>query len=698
MADLLFEIGAEEIPAGFVPPALRQLEEDLAKALDAARLAHGEVKAVGTPRRLAVWAKDVAKRQTDAKTEALGPPVGQAFDAAGNPSPAALGFARSQGVDVSKLGRVQTPKGERVAVTKVEEGRKAEKVLPELLERLVSGLRFRKVMRSRWDEVTFARPIRWLLALYGGKPLRIRHGEVASGAVTYGHRFVAPKAIRLTGTPEDYVAKLRKATVIVDPAERRVAIEKELAKAAKKARGEIRSDEALVDQVLFLVEHPTGVAGEFEKSSLDLPPEVVVSEMRNHQRYFAVLGEGGRLANRFVAISGTPVKEPKVARHGYERVLRARLADARFFFEEDKRRSLAERVEDLGRRTYQARLGSELDRTRRIGQVATALARALGKDELVPKVEEAARLAKADLGTGMVGEFPELQGIMGGHYARLEGLDPEVADAIEDHYRPIGASEEMPRSDVGALVALADRLHSLVGIIGVGEKATGAADPFGLRRAAIGILRILFGRGYHLSLRRAVEATLDALAGVKLAAERKAVADGVLDFVRGRVRALWADEFDADLVDAVLAAGFDDVVDARRRLEALADVKRRADFVPLAVAFKRVANIQEKAGATGDSGVDPALLQDDAERHLLSELERVETEAASFRANRNYPAVLRNVATLEPAVARFFDDVLVMADDPRLRANRLGLMRRVAALFAGVADFRKIQAEPTTQA
>jgi glycyl-tRNA synthetase beta chain len=392
------------------------------------------------------------------------------------------------------------------------------------------------------------------------------------------------------------------------------------------------------------------------------------------------------------------VKDPKVARHGYERVLRARLADARFFFEEDKRRRLADRVEDLGRRTYQARLGSELDRARRIGAIATSLARALGKDALAPKVEEAARLAKADLGTGMVGEFPELQGVMGGHYARLEGLDPEIADAIEDHYKPIGASEDMPRSDVGALVALADRLHALVGIIGVGEKATGAADPFGLRRAAIGILRILFGRGYHLSLSRAVEATLDALSGVKLSAERKAVADAVLEFVRGRVRALWADEFDADLVDAVLAAGFDDVVDARRRLEALAEVKRRADFVPLAVAFKRVANIQEKAGGGDGGGVDRSLLQDDAERHLLEELERVEGEAASLRANRNYPAVLRNVATLEPAVARFFDDVLVMAEDPRLRANRLGLMRRVAALFAGVADFRKIQAEPAPQA
>jgi glycyl-tRNA synthetase beta chain len=698
MADLLFEIGAEEIPAGFVPPALRQLEEDLARGLDAARLSHGEVKALGTPRRLAVFARDVAARQTDAKTEALGPPVAQAYDAAGAPTQAALGFARSQGVDASRLERAQTPKGERVAVTKVEKGRAAAKVLPELLEKLVLGLRFRKAMRSRWDEVTFARPVRWMVALHGGRALRVRFGEVVSGKVTYGHRFAAPRAIALTGKPEDYVAKLRRARVLVDPAERREAIEAELARAAKRAGGRIRADEALVEQVLYLVEHPTGIAGEFERSNLDLPPEVVVSEMRNHQRYFAVVDGKGHLRNRFVAVSGTPVRDPDVVRHGYERVLRARLADARFFFEEDRKRPLRDRIQDLGRRTFQARLGSELERTDRIVSVASALARELGKEDAVADVVEAARLAKTDLTTGMVGEFPELQGVMGGHYARLEGMKPEIADAIEDHYRPIGAAEDMPRSDVGALVAIADRLHSLVGIIGVGEKATGAADPFGLRRAAIGILRILLDRGYHLSLSGAVEATLDALSGVRLAADRAVVAEQVLDFVRGRLRALWADRFDPDLVDAVLAAGFDDVADARRRLDALADVKRRADFVPLAVAFKRVANIQEKAGAGGGAQVDPALLSDDAERHLLSELERVEAEAASLRAERNYPAVLRNVATLEPAVARFFDDVLVMADDPRLRANRLGLMRRVAALFAGVADFRKIQAEAAPQA
>jgi glycyl-tRNA synthetase beta chain len=387
------------------------------------------------------------------------------------------------------------------------------------------------------------------------------------------------------------------------------------------------------------------------------------------------------------------VKDANVARHGYERVLRARLADARFFFEEDKKKKLRDRIEALGRRTYQARLGSELDRTHRIGAVASALARALGKGELVPDVLEAARLAKTDLTTGMVGEFPELQGTMGAHYARIEGMKPEVADAIEDHYKPIGASGDMPRGDLGALVGLADRLHQLVGIVGVGEKATGAADPFGLRRAAIGILRILLDRGYHLSLAAAVEETLNALQGVKLAQDRAVVAEQVLDFLRGRLKAQWGEEFPSDLVEAVLAAGFDDVVDARKRLEALAEVKARPDFLPLAVAFKRVANIQEKAGGPGAAKVDPQLLKDEAERRLLSEIERVESEASPLREGRNYPAVLRNVATLEPAVARFFDDVLVMAEEPALRANRLGLMRRVAALFADLADFRKIQAE-----
>jgi glycyl-tRNA synthetase beta chain len=693
MADLLFEIGAEELPAGFVPTAIEQLQRDLAKALDDARLGHGEVKAMGTPRRLVVWARDVAARQGDARTEAFGPPVAQAFDAEGKPTPAALGFAKSQGVDVSALERKQTPKGERLAVTKVEKGRAAAQVLPALLERLVGGLKFRKSMRSRYDEVTFARPVRWLVALLGGKPLKVRFGEVVSGAVTYGHRFKAPKAIKLTGKPEDYVAKLKKASVIVDPAERRALVVKEVERAAKAAGGKPLDNPGLVDEVTNLVEIPTGIAGEFEKQNLDLPAEVVVSEMRNHQRYFAVVDGAGKLRNRFVAVAGTPVKDPKVSRHGYERVLRARLADARFFFEEDKKRKLHERIEALGRRTYQAKLGSELERTNRIGAVASALARALGKDALAADALEVARLAKTDLTTGMVGEFPELQGIMGAHYARNEGMKAEIADAIEDHYRPVGASGDMPRGDLGALVGLADRLHQLVGIIGVGEKATGAADPFGLRRAAIGILRILTDRGYHLSLSAAVEETLNALQGVRLAQDRAVVAEQVLDFVRGRLRAQWAEEYPADLVEAVLAAGFDDVVDARQRLSALAEVKARPDFVPLAVAFKRVANIQEKAGGPGAAKVDPALLTDDAERKLLSELERVEAEASSLREHRNYPAVLRNVATLEPAVARFFDDVLVMADEPAVRANRLGLMRRVASLFADLADFRKIQAE-----
>ncbi|MGB8932740.1 MAG: glycine--tRNA ligase subunit beta [Anaeromyxobacteraceae bacterium] len=693
MADLILEIGAEEIPAGFVPSALEQLRSDLTKALGEARLAHGEVTALGTPRRLFVCARGVAAKALDAKTEALGPPVAQAFGADGKPTPAALGFAKSQGVEVSALERAQTPKGERLAVTKVEKGKRAEDVLPGLLERLVGGLRFRKAMRSRNDEVTFARPVRWLVALYGGAPLEVRFGEVTSGPSTFGHRFMAPGAIALAGTLEDYVAKLRQAHVIVEPEVRRALIVEELVAAAEKAGGKIRPDEPLVDQVLNLVEHPTAVVGEFEASNLELPPEVVVTEMRNHQRYFAVVDGKGELTNRFVAVSGTPVRDPKVARHGYERVLRARLADARFFFEEDKKRRLRDRIEDLGRRTYQAKLGSELDRTHRIGAIAESLAKALGKEDLAADLLEVARLCKTDLGTGMVGEFPELQGIMGGHYARGEGYRAEIADAIEDHYKPIGAGEEMPRGDLGALVGLGDRLHQLVGIIGVGEKATGAADPFGLRRAAIAILRILLDRGYHLSVSAAVERTLDSLQGVKLAADRAVVAEQVIEFFRGRVRAAWSEPFASDLVDAVLAAGFDDVVDARKRLEALAALKGRPDFVPLAIAFKRAANIQEKEKGAGQGRVDAGLFREEAERNLDAELTRVEGEAAAHRAARNYGALLKAVATLEGAIDRFFADVMVMAEEPALRENRLALVRRVAALFGGVADFRKIQAE-----
>jgi len=695
MADLIFEIGTEEIPAGMVPPAIAQLEADLAKALDDARIGHGEVKAVGTPRRLCVWARAIAAKQADATTQALGPAVAAAFDAEGKPTPAALGFAKSQGVEVSALGRFQTPKGERLGLEKTEKGQAAAKVLPAILEKLVAGVKFRKAMRWGHETVTFARPVRWMVALLGGKPLAVTYGDVKSGKTTSGHRFLAPKAIALRGTPEDYVQKLRKAGVLVDPAERRAAVEKELARAVSKAGPGfvVRPDPALVEQVTNLVEAPTGVLGGFEASNLELPPEVVISEMRNHQRYFAVLDGAGKLTNAFVAISGTKVRDSKVARHGYERVLRARLADARFFFEEDRKRKLEDRVADLGRRTYQAKLGSELQRVERVEKIALALATELGLEAQGEQLSRAVRLAKADLGTGMVGEFPELQGIMGGHYARLEGEPAAVADAIEDHYKPIGAAEEMPRNDLGALVGLGDRLHQLAGIFGVGEKVTGAADPFGLRRAALGVVRVVLDRGWHLSLDRALDAAIGSLDGVKLAAPPDALKKQLQDFVRGRVKALWSERADGDLVEAVLAAGTDDLVDARKRLDALAEAKSRPDFVPLAAAFKRVANIQEKAQGAGARPVDPGLLQESAEKDLLSELERVEREAQGLRELRNYTATLQAVASLKPAVDRFFDDVLVMAEDPALRENRLALMRRVGALFADVADFRKIQAE-----
>jgi glycyl-tRNA synthetase beta chain len=595
-------------------------------------------------------------------------------------------------VEVGALERAVTPKGERLAVTKVEKGRKAEQVLPALLERLVLGLRFRKSMRSRWDDVTFARPVRWMVALLGGRPLKVRFGEVISGRLTYGHRFKAPKAIALKGTPEDYVAKLRKAFVLADPAERRAAIGKELARAAKAAGGKVLENEGLLAEVTNLVEIPTGIAGEFERSNLELPREVVISELRSHQRYFAVVDGAGKLKSRFVAVAGTPVKDPKVARHGYERVLRARLADARFFFEEDRKRKLGDRVEALARRTYQAKLGSERDRVGRIAEIAVALARAIGHPELADDLREVARLAKADLTTGMVGEFPELQGIMGAHYARAEGMRPEIADAIEDHYKPLGASEDMPRGDLGALVGLADRLHQLVGIVGVGEKATGAADPFGLRRAAIGILRILLDRGYHLSLAGALAETQRTLAG----AVKGDVAPQVTEFLRGRIRALWGEEFAGDLVEAVLSAGFDDVVDARKRLQALAEVKSRPDFLPLAVAFKRVANIQEKAGGAA-AAPDTALFREDAEGRLHDVLTRVKSRVGAEKQARNYVAALRGIADIKPAVDEFFEKVLVMADDDAIRRNRLALMREVSSLFSDLADFRKIQAELSQQ-
>jgi len=692
---LLFEVGTEELPAGAVEPAVEQLRAGVLSGLDAARLAHGEARTYATPRRLTVVVEAVAERSPDATRQALGPPVKAAFGPDGAPTKAATKFAEAQGVPVQALRRVQTPKGEYLAAEVTETGRAASALLPGLLGAAVHGIQFKKSMRWGDVEQTFARPVQWLLALHGQEVVPVVFADVKSGRMTLGHRFLSPGPHPIAH-PRDYPGLLERAHVMADVARRKERIRGEAAEAARKVGGRIREDEALLDQVTELVEWPTAVLGTFEERHLDLPPEVLVQEMTSHQRYFPVLDAAGKLLPRFVAISNTPVRDPALSRRGYERVLRSRLTDGRFFFDEDRKVPLASRVPALERVVWQGKLGSYAEKVGRIRLLAAALTRAVGRPELLEVVDRAAFLAKADLTTGMVGEFPELQGIMGREYALASGEPPAVAQAIADHYLPRGASDPVPADDPGALVGMADRLDTLAGLFALGKPPTASADPFGLRRACLGVVHLVLGRGYRLSLDAAVDQALDGV-GKKLglgAAPRAEAKSQLLEFFRGRIRALWADRARGDVVEAVLAAGFDDLLLARARLDAFAQVVGAPDFVPLAIAFKRVANIVEKQGRdVSAEPADPRLFQEPSEKDLARAARDASTEVHRALAAEDAPAALAAARALKGPVDLFFDKVLVMTDDRPVRENRVRLLREVAQVFAPLADFSRIQSE-----
>ncbi len=625
-----------------------------------------------------------------------------AFDQQGKPTQAAEKFASGIKVPLAALRRVQTPKGQYVAARVEEKGRSARSVLPEILSSSLHGVGFRKSMRWSDIEQTFARPVHWIVALLGEEVLPLIFGDVRSGRTTRGHRFLAPEPIELR-TASDYETALEKAHVIADFARRRSLVEDRVrAAAARVAGAQVISDPDLLDQVTNLVEEPQPVLGSFEERHLDLPREVLVQEMKSHQRYFSVTDASGKLLPRFVAVSNTPVRDEGVSRAGYERVLRARLADGRFFFDEDRKIPLGDRVEKLRRVVWQGMLGSyaeKVDRIRALAQFVCKMAGKVDSDSLRRTIERAATLCKADLLTGMVGEFPELQGVMGREYALASGEPSDVALAIFEHYLPRGAGDALPSGDAGALIGIADRLDTLSGIFAIGKIPTGAADPYALRRACLGVINIVLARRYRFSLAAAVGEALQLLepklADLKRSPSGPPAEEQVLEFFRGRLKALWAETYRADAVEAVLSAGFDDLVAAHQRVQALSELVLRPDFAPLAVAFKRVANIVEKQGHELSGRIDPNLLKEDAERALNRRLVEAREVVRRHRASDDYAAAMREIAGLKPAVDAFFDKVMVMAEDKVLRANRISLLREVRSLFNELADFSKVQGEAT---
>jgi len=684
-AELFLELGTEEIPAGFIPRALQDMERLLSQELEQARISFGAVRTFATPRRLCIAVRDVARQQQRQELEITGPPARIAFDADGKPTKAAEGFARTNGVELDEIKTVKTEKGEYLFISKVIEGGETAAELPEILPRVIGKIPFKKSMRWKDLEIRFARPLHWIVALYDGQVIPFGFGDLQSGDRSRGHRFMAPEEFSVTGV-EDYLVKAEAHFVIPDVAKRQQLIEEQLAVLAKQLGGKLNPDPELLEEVSYLVESPQALAGSIEQRFLQLPPELLITSMREHQRYFTLLDENGKLLPNFITIANTHAKDPQVVVAGNERVLKARLSDAMFFWQEDRKTKLEARLEPLKKVVYQAKLGTSYEKIERFSDLAVGLAQQLNPGVVEP-TRRAALLAKCDLETGMVYEFPELQGVMGREYALLEGEDPRVATAIFEHYLPTQAGGELPSDDVGAFVSLADKIDTICGCFSVGLIPSGTADPYALRRCAIGILAIILERGYALSIPELVAKSVALLEAKRQRPAAEIVAE-VIEFIRLRlVNLLTGQDYPADVVEAVLSAAFIEPLDAVDRVKALAALKGREDFEPLAVAFKRVGNII-KGGLA--QPVDPALFAAECEKTLWTEFQQVQTRITELVTRRDYPTALETIAGLRAPVDAFFDGVMVMDKDETVKNNRLALLTGIASLFQGIADFSRI--------
>ncbi|MCX5868818.1 MAG: glycine--tRNA ligase subunit beta [Proteobacteria bacterium] len=683
--DLILEIGTEEIPAGYLPPALEALARMAREEFKKARIGSGELQALGTPRRIVLFGRKVEELQAPLVTEKLGPAWASAFDAQGTPTKTAQGFARSQGLEVKDLAVRETEKGKYLAAVKKEEGKPAAPLIAEMLSRLILEIPFPKTMRWAEEKIGFVRPIHWILALFGDEILEIKVGQIKAGRKTRGHRFLSPGE-RDVQNLDEYLSWLPKAFVILDPEDRIQLVERELERLAKEVGGLPFSRPKLLREVANLVEYPQGVLGRLADEVGRLPREVVIAALENHERCFAVEGADGALLPRFVAVMNNVPRDPGPAIRGYERVMRARLNDAIFFYKKDLEISLADRVQRLKGVVFHSRLGTAYEKVERFTRLALFLTRKLWPEEEV-RVQRAAFLAKADLASEMVGEFPELQGVMGSEYARKQGEDPEVARAILEHYLPRQAEDRLPESRTGILVGLADRADTIAGFLAVGIKPSGEADPFGTRRHTLAILNILLGREIFLSLSELFGEALKNLSGVARFSETE-VKTEILNYFQTRLRGIFlASGAVYDSVDAVLTAGSDDPCDAKLRLAALSQFRARPEFEKLAIACKRAANI---LGDFQKTAVNHALLTEPEEKELSKIIERLEIEVDYFFKQRDYTGVLSQLLVLKDPVDSFFDKVMVMCEERELRENRLALLFRISRIFRRVADFSKL--------
>ncbi len=686
MKELLLEIGTEEIPAGFVPQALMDLESLAKRELEASRIEFSGTKTLGTPRRLVLVIESVSEKQRDEETRKIGPSKQAAYDAEGNPTKAAIGFAKGQSVPVESLTVIQTEKGEYVCAVKKESGRPTAELLSSLLPKWILSIPFQKSMKWAEVPIRFARPIHWILALFGGEVVSFEVGHIRSGNVTYGHRFMNPAPLAVKDF-QSYLQKTREAFVIVDPLERKRRIEDGMIQEGARVSGRVLKDEDLLNEVNFLVEYPVALCGGFDRKFLSLPREILIHSMKEHQRYFPLVDDHGVLLPHFFCVSNIMPKNREVVVKGNEKVLKARLSDAAFFFEDDLKIPLEKRLEQLKKVVFQAKLGTSYEKVMRFKELASWMAGRVDP-KLREAVERASLLCKADLVTGMVGEFPKLQGVVGREYARLAGERPEIAGAIYEHYLPGFAGDRLPSSPIGDIVSIADKMDTIVGCFGVGLVPTGTADPFGLRRQALGIIRIILEKRYSLSLRGLIEESEKQLKE-KMERPVEEVKEGVLDFFRVRYQNFLLDKgYSFDVTDAVLSISFDDLLDVQGRIDALRKAREWKDFESIVIAFKRAMNILK--GSPPRKEMNAFLFTESAEKILDQAFVVAKEKISAFLSAKDYEAALLEMTRMKKPIDEFFDGVMVMVEDEAIRNNRLALLDEIGKLFLRIADFSKL--------
>jgi glycyl-tRNA synthetase beta chain len=686
-ADLLIELGCEDLPARFVQPLAAALTTALVDGLARRGVAAGASRSFATPRRIAALIADVAPAQADRNVERKGPKLVAAIKD-GQPTPAGMGFAKSCGVEFSSLKHEDG----QLVFRSVQKGHPTASLAPELFEEALKAMDELVPKRMRWGggDETFVRPVQWIVGLFGAKVLGVERFGLRAGATTHGHRFHAGKPIALK-RPDEYEEKLRAAKVWADFASRKADIRRQVEAVAKKLGGTARIGDELLDEVTALVEWPVAIHGRMEERFLELPAEVVVATIEHNQRYFPVFA-GGKLLPHFITVSNIQSRDVKQVVAGNERVVRPRLTDALFFWEQDRKKPLAGFVAQLDRVTFQKDLGSIGDKARRVAKLASRIASEIGAP--APVVARAAELAKADLVTRMVFEFPELQGVMGGYYAQASGESADVAAAIREQYQPAQSGAPIPASTAGRVLALADKLDTLAGIFAIGQKPTAGKDPFALRRAALGALRICIEAPLPLDLRALLAAALDA----QLAGKRDGATLAELwEFVLERLRSLLAEQrISVEVFNAVAATGTTRPADFSSRVEAVREFLAMKESAQLAAAHKRIRNIlktgaeaavgPKQAGPEGAIEINPELFREAQERSLYDALTQLDDKVHSAAAKADYTGGLKTLAQLQQPVDAFFDKVMVMAPDEDLRANRVALLRRLDRLCRSIAD------------